>query len=65
MRDQRAKDNWALLHALNLSFKYGVPAAVVFNMVGAVGGWSTGSWDFWLGYCVKPGADRADRDWTC
>lgn len=38
MRDQRAKDNWALLHALNLSFKYGVPAAVVFNMVGAVGG---------------------------
>uniref|UniRef100_A0A1D1ZTS8 Deoxyribodipyrimidine photo-lyase n=2 Tax=Auxenochlorella protothecoides TaxID=3075 RepID=A0A1D1ZTS8_AUXPR len=34
-RDQRSKDNWALLHAVDLAAKKGVPVAVVFNLVTA------------------------------
>lgn len=33
-RDQRMRDNWALLHALEQAGKKGAPAAVAFNLVG-------------------------------
>jgi len=32
-RDQRARDNWALLHTAELAVKSGAPVAVVFNLV--------------------------------
>jgi hypothetical protein len=32
-RDQRMRDNWALLHALEQAGKKGAPAAVAFNLV--------------------------------
>jgi len=32
-RDQRARDNWALLHAAELAVKSCAPVAVVFNLV--------------------------------
>ncbi len=34
-RDQRVKDNWALLHACEVAAKTGSPVAVVFNLVRA------------------------------
>ena len=32
-RDQRVRDNWALLHAIEQAGKTGAPVAVVFNLV--------------------------------
>jgi deoxyribodipyrimidine photolyase len=32
-RDQRMRDNWALLHALEEAGKRSAPAAVAFNLV--------------------------------
>ena len=32
-RDQRMKDNWALLHCIEQAGKTGAPVAVVFNLV--------------------------------
>jgi deoxyribodipyrimidine photo-lyase len=32
-RDQRVRDNWALLHAAAEASKRGVPVAVAFNLV--------------------------------
>ena len=32
-RDQRVRDNWALLHAAEAAAKRGVPVAVAFNLV--------------------------------
>lgn len=32
-RDQRMRDNWALLHALEQASKSGAPTAVAFNLV--------------------------------
>ena len=32
-RDQRVEDNWALLHALSIARRRGVPAAVAFSLV--------------------------------
>ena len=33
-RDQRVRDNWALLYAAEAAAKRGVPVAVAFNLVG-------------------------------
>ena len=32
-RDQRARDNWALLHTAELAAQSGAPVAVAFNLV--------------------------------
>ena len=32
-RDQRVRDNWALLHAAEVAAQRGVPVAVAFNLV--------------------------------
>lgn len=32
-RDQRAQDNWALLHAIEVAGKSSAPVGVVFNLV--------------------------------
>ena len=32
-RDQRARDNWALLHTAELAAQKGAPVAVAFNLV--------------------------------
>ena len=32
-RDQRVKDNWALLHACEVAAKTGAPVAICFNLV--------------------------------
>ena len=32
-RDQRMRDNWALLHSIEQAGKTGAPVAVVFNLV--------------------------------
>ncbi len=32
-RDQRMKDNWALLHSIEQAGRTGAPVAVVFNLV--------------------------------
>ena len=36
-RDQRVRDNWALIYAAEAAAKRGVPVAVAFNLVGASG----------------------------
>ena len=33
-RDQRVRDNWALIYAAEAAAKRGVPVAVAFNLVG-------------------------------
>lgn len=35
-RDQRMRDNWALLFALEKAAEKGVPCAVAFNLVGVL-----------------------------
>ena len=32
-RDQRVRDNWALLHTIEVAGKTGAPVGVVFNLV--------------------------------
>jgi sugar/nucleoside kinase (ribokinase family) len=36
-RDQRARDNWALLHTAELAAQKGAPVAVAFNLVSCSG----------------------------
>jgi hypothetical protein len=45
-RDQRMRDNWALLHALEEAGKRSAPAAVAFNLVGLLHGlvWACMAW---------------------
>ncbi|OMP11018.1 hypothetical protein CCACVL1_00724 [Corchorus capsularis] len=45
VRDQRVKDNWALIHAVDQANKANVPIVVAFNLLINSWGPKQGNWD--------------------
>ena len=59
-RDQRARDNWALIHAQDLALARGVPLLVVFNLVPEFLGATPRAFDFMLAGLREVDRDLAD-----
>mgnify|MGYP000871456989 CR=1 FL=1 len=60
-RDQRARDNWALLHAQDLAREAGVPLLAVFCLAPGFPGATARAYDFMLPGLAEAAADLAER----
>lgn len=60
-RDQRAQDNWALLHAQDLALEAGAPLLAVFCLAPAFPGAAARAYDFLLAGLRETAADLAER----